>query len=238
MSGKYCECDNFSCDRYDGKVCSGPDHGVCVCGTCQCKDDWTGSDCSCRKSNIDCVDPKTGKVCNDRGNCVCGMCECVAKDDEQYTGQYCEECPTCKSQCETYKECVQCQIFQTGPLDEEQCSRCNIRTIETAEIDVKEGETLCVFIDDDDCKFQFKYGYDDKDDIVYVIAQKTKDCPQPVDVLAIVIGVIVGIVLIGLALLLIWKLLTTIQDRREFAKFEKERMMAKWDTVIENDQLK
>ena len=232
VSGKYCDCDNFSCDRYDGKVCSGPDHGVCVCGTCQCKDDWTGSDCSCRKSNIDCIDPKTGKECNERGNCICGMCECVAKDDEQYTGQYCEECPTCKSQCETYKECVQCQIFQTGPLDEEQCSRCNIRTIETAEIDVKEGETLCVFIDDDDCKFQFKYGYDDKDDVVYVIAQKTKDCPQPVDVLAIVIGVIVGIVLIGLALLLIWKLLTTIQDRREFAKFEKERMMAKWDTVI------
>jgi protocadherin alpha len=64
-----------------------------------------------------------------------------------------------------------------------------------------------------------------------VIAQNTKDCPEPVDVLAIVIGVIVGIVLIGLALLLIWKLLTTIHDRREFAKFEKERMMAKWDTV-------
>jgi hypothetical protein len=46
-----------------------------------------------------------------------------------------------------------------------------------------------------------------------------------------VLGVIGAIVLIGLALLLLWKLLTTIHDRREFAKFEKERMMAKWDTV-------
>lgn len=45
-------------------------------------------------------------------------------------------------------------------------------------------------------------------------------------------GVIGAIVLIGLALLLMWKLLTTIHDRREFAKFEKERMMAKWETVI------
>jgi Integrin beta cytoplasmic domain. len=50
-------------------------------------------------------------------------------------------------------------------------------------------------------------------------------------VIGIVLGVIGAIVLIGLALLLLWKLLTTIHDRREFAKFEKERMMAKWDTV-------
>jgi len=28
-----------------------------------------------------------------------------------------------------------------------------------------------------------------------------------------------------------WKVFTTIHDRREFARFEKERMLAKWDTV-------
>lgn len=44
-------------------------------------------------------------------------------------------------------------------------------------------------------------------------------------------GVVAGIVLIGLALLLIWKLLMIIHDRREFARFEKEKMNAKWDTV-------
>ena len=44
-------------------------------------------------------------------------------------------------------------------------------------------------------------------------------------------GVIGAIVLIGLAFLLLWKLFTTIHDRREFARFEKERMMAKWETV-------
>ena len=32
VTGKYCECDNFSCDRYNGELCSGPDHGECVCG--------------------------------------------------------------------------------------------------------------------------------------------------------------------------------------------------------------
>lgn len=50
----------------------------------------------------------------------------------------------------------------------------------------------------------------------------------------IVLGVIGAIVLIGLAFLLLWKLLTTIQDRREFAKFEKQTMMAKWERVSVN----
>lgn len=118
--------------------------------------------------------------------------------------------------------------------------------IDVDQLEVKEGETHCIFIDDDDCKFQFKYvmiedaDYDggvetasgaESNQRMLVYVQRTKDCPTPVNILAIVIGVIVGIVLVGLALLLIWKLLTTIHDRREFAKFEKERMMAKWDTV-------
>jgi len=38
-----------------------------------------------------------------------------------------------------------------------------------------------------------------------------------------------AIVLIGLLFLVLWKLLTHIADRREYARFEKERMSAKWD---------
>lgn len=57
------------------------------------------------------------------------------------------------------------------------------------------------------------------------------ECPTGPDIIPIVAGVVAGIVLIGLALLLIWKLLMIIHDRREFAKFEKEKMNAKWDTV-------
>lgn len=57
------------------------------------------------------------------------------------------------------------------------------------------------------------------------------ECPSGPDIIPIVAGVVAGIVLIGLALLLIFKLLMVIHDRREFAKFEKEKMNAKWDTV-------
>ena len=67
--------------------------------------------------------------------------------------------------------------------------------------------------------------------IVTVFCAVAAACPESVNVLAIVGGVVGGIVAVGLALLLIWKLFTFIHDRREFAKFEKERQNAKWDTV-------
>ena len=59
-----------------------------------------------------------------------------------------------------------------------------------------------------------------------------------VDIMGIVLGVIGAIVAIGLALILMWKVFTTIHDRREFARFEKERMLAKWDTVSFNSKFK
>ena len=49
--------------------------------------------------------------------------------------------------------------------------------------------------------------------------------------LVIVLIVIAGIVLLGLLLLCLWKLLTMIYDRREYARFEKDRLNARWDTV-------
>jgi len=63
-----------------------------------------------------------------------------------------------------------------------------------------------------------------------VRVQKTKECPPVLNILGIILGVIGAVVAIGFALLLLWKLFTIIHDRREFARFEKERQMAKWDT--------
>lgn len=47
----------------------------------------------------------------------------------------------------------------------------------------------------------------------------------------VLLSVMGAILLIGLTALLIWKLLITIHDRREFARFEEEKARAKWDTV-------
>lgn len=45
ISGEYCECDNFSCDREQGEICGGLERGNCECGTCVCRPGFTGSAC-------------------------------------------------------------------------------------------------------------------------------------------------------------------------------------------------
>lgn len=40
-----------------------------------------------------------------------------------------------------------------------------------------------------------------------------------------------GVVLIGLLLLVIWKVLTQISDLREYRRFEKEKLKSQWNNV-------
>ncbi|XP_012282811.1 integrin beta-PS [Orussus abietinus] len=235
ISGHFCECDNFSCDRDKGLLCS--NHGTCECGQCACNAGWTGPSCNCRSSNDTCIAPGTtnGVLCSGHGDCICGECVChVEGDNTRYSGKHCNKCPTCPSRCEELKSCVQCQMYGTGNYSNpEDCAK-NCRefvpeAVEAVTVDVDNDEVPCFGTDEDDCKYNFVYYYNETN-CLKVRAQTERECPPQVYMLGIVLGVIAAIVLIGLALLLLWKLLTTIHDRREFARFEKERMMAKWDT--------
>jgi protocadherin alpha len=256
VSGDYCECDNFSCDRYNGELCSGADHGVCQCGKCVCNSEWDSpgyTACECRASNDTCITPWgefLNQLCSGHGTCECGKCKCQETADGQYSGQFCEDCPTCPNKCEELQPCVQCKQFGSGPYMNEavetdgytykeygdspktKCDLCNFEPIpvERAEDYVIDDEKLCTFFDDDECQATFVYGYQNQTGELKVWVQKTKECPLVVDIMGIVLGVIGAIVAIGLALILMWKVFTTIHDRREFARFEKERMLAKWDT--------
>lgn len=49
--------------------------------------------------------------------------------------------------------------------------------------------------------------------------------------MVVTLSVVGAILLLGLAALLVWKLLITIHDRHEFAKFEEEKARAKWEAV-------
>jgi Integrin beta tail domain/Integrin beta cytoplasmic domain len=160
---------------------------------------------------------------------------CESTEEGRYSGRYCEKCPTCSGRCQEFKDCVQCQMYKTGLLakDDDCAANCTLFTpiaVEKVEIEDEKDEHICTFYDEDDCRFQFIYN-DREEGKIVVRAQQDRECPPKVFMLGIVLGVIAAIVLIGLAVLLLWKLLTTIHDRREFARFEKERMMAKWDTV-------
>lgn len=237
ISGPYCECDNFTCDMNKGQMCSGPDHGVCVCGKCECHANYTGSACQCLKDVTPCISPENGKVCGGNGQCVCGQCVCNVGGPRQYSGKYCDKCPTCPGRCAEFKDCVLCEVHKRGELYSEEpgtleCGNCTLEPIIVeGKIEANEtrNEHLCSFYDDENCLYVYVYSYNETHHLT-IRAQKDRECPPKVFILGIVLGVIAAIVLVGLALLMLWKMVTTIHDRREFARFEKERMMAKWDT--------
>lgn len=229
-SGKFCECDNFNCDRSNGLICGG--NGVCRCRVCECYPNYTGSACDCSLDTAPCV-ASNGQICNGRGICECGACKCT---DPKFQGPTCETCQTCLGVCAEHKECVQCRAFNKGEKKDtcaQECSHFNLTKVESRDKLPQPVQvnplTHCKEKDIDDCWFYFTYSVNSNNEaIVHVV--ETPDCPTGPDIIPIVAGVVAGIVLIGLALLLIWKLLMIIHDRREFAKFEKEKMNAKWDT--------
>ncbi|XP_050504277.1 integrin beta-PS isoform X2 [Diabrotica virgifera virgifera] len=181
--GKYCECENFSCERHDGKLCSGPDHGICDCGVCHCKEEWSGPNCACAKSNATCYAPGVtdGKICSGHGTCECGVCHCDVTDEGRYSGKFCERCPTCPDRCAEFKDCVQCQQYKTGPLKipedcSAQCTKFTPISADVITVDEKNNEVICSYYDEDDCRFNYVYYFDDEQ--VRVRAQANRDCPQ------------------------------------------------------------
>uniref|UniRef100_A0A1I7ZCY2 Integrin_B_tail domain-containing protein n=1 Tax=Steinernema glaseri TaxID=37863 RepID=A0A1I7ZCY2_9BILA len=233
VSGVFCECDNFNCPRHNRKICS--DHGTCDCGSCTCLPGWTGHACECPTSQDTCI-AANGLICNGHGKCVCGKCIC--EEDQaggRYSGPKCELCPTCPTKCVEYKPCVMCQMWQSGPYNDTQCAECPFEVIPVDELPVlnvtnNAESDECQFVDPaDDCTFYYLYYYEPRANNITVWVNRHKNCPAPVPVLVIVLGVIAGIVLLGLLLLLLWKLLTVLADRAEFAKFENERLNARYD---------
>ncbi|XP_035772510.1 integrin beta-1-like, partial [Neolamprologus brichardi] len=96
-SGKYCECDNFNCDRSGNLLCGG--HGRCECRKCICDTNYTGNACECSLDESTCL-AKNGQLCNGRGKCECGICKC---EDPKFQGPTCEVCPTCPGVCTEHK---------------------------------------------------------------------------------------------------------------------------------------
>lgn len=142
ISGKFCECDNFSCDRHGSLLCSGEDHGECVCGKCQCKSGWGGNACECSTSTDTCKAPTDvgDTVCSGHGDCVCGRCECHTINNTRYHGKYCDRCPTCEGRCSELKNCVECQMYNKGEFkgdNNPDCAKCQFVPIEVEDVECK-----------------------------------------------------------------------------------------------------
>lgn len=234
--GRWCECDTFSCERDpEGRVCGGPERGVCCGGECSCRPGWQGAACGCPASTEACVAPQdagSGRLCSGHGDCVCGRCVCHADARGRFAGPFCQDCAACVGRCSEFRSCIQCMVFQSGELSEEECVR-NCSALNVVQVDSAEAsdpeERKCIFKDDDSCSFTFVYSYGEQNELV-IRAQRTKDCGREAVTWYIVGGVICGILIVGLAIVCVARLLVYLRDRIEYKKFDKEIRGTQWGT--------
>ncbi|XP_056134279.1 integrin beta-6 [Lampris incognitus] len=223
LYGSYCECDDYSCVRFRGELCGG--HGECDCGECVCQSGWIGEYCNCSTSNEACVS-EDGALCSGRGKCECGHCVCTVPGA---SGDMCEKCPTCGDACSSARACVEChlQAKEDTEVCVQKCSVPKISINSTTERD-KSHATHCTLMSESDCLISFSVVVDDSDTTAYDL--QIYDCPDSPNIPMIILGVSLSIMCIGLILLVVWKLLISVHDRKEVAKFEAERAKAKWQS--------
>ncbi|XP_021254422.1 integrin beta-2 isoform X1 [Numida meleagris] len=219
--GTFCDCDNMNCEFHNGSLCGGEERGHCDCGECKCTPKYEGSACQCKKSTDGCRNSRQNE-CSLRGSCYCNRCQCRGG----YQPPFCEECPGCPSPCGRHISCVECKSFKSGPLKKNCSVAC--ANIQLAE-EPRAGSRQCKEKDSENCWISFYMAQDDGEEIYTVTVDPKKECPEPPNVALIVGSTIAGVALIGLLLLLIWRLLTEIFDRREYRRFEKEKSKAKWN---------
>ncbi|XP_004583344.2 integrin beta-7 [Ochotona princeps] len=217
-SGRLCECDDASCERHEGVLCGG--FGRCQCGVCHCHANRTGRACECSGDTDNCVGPE-GQLCSGHGSCKCNRCQCL----DGYYGTLCDQCPGCKTPCERHRDCAECSVFGTGPLASNcstACAHVNVTLAETPNLD----DGWCKERTLDNQLFFFLVENEAGGSVTLRVRpqQKSTDHTQ-----AIVFGCVGGIVVVGLVLVLAYRVLVEIYDRREFSRFEKERQQLNWN---------
>uniref|UniRef100_A0A8D3AL42 Integrin beta n=1 Tax=Scophthalmus maximus TaxID=52904 RepID=A0A8D3AL42_SCOMX len=225
--GGFCECDDFSCARHKGVLCSG--HGECHCGECKCHAGYVGDNCNCSTETASCV-ADDGQMCSGRGHCACGRCQCT---EPGAFGVTCEKCPTCPDACGTKRECIECRLFNSGRLaDNQTCQRLckdEIITVESFNAD-DPGAVLCLYKTDDDCVMKFTYSEHASGQSILTALQEP-ECGGGPDAMTVLLAVVGSILLVGMVLLAVWKLVITVHDRREFARFQSARSRARYEMV-------
>ncbi|TRY74801.1 hypothetical protein TCAL_07115 [Tigriopus californicus] len=248
ISGLFCDnvCDNTACERDESnQTCSG--QGKCVCGECVCNPPWTGPKCNCFQNKDPCRSSESPHlICSGHGICPCDSCICT---DDGWSGPLCNECEVCGSICENLRLCVEFLAFQdekmvSEPYETEEerlgiianaTERCQTLLTYSEEFpeDIPKNYENCTFLRNN-CRYIFSYEpiagiFDTRQVYLHLTDDGLKEvCPPPADYLGLIFGLIGAIVFVGLITVLLWKAFTTIHDRREFAKFEAERMNIKF----------
>uniref|UniRef100_A0A671PNA3 Integrin beta n=1 Tax=Sinocyclocheilus anshuiensis TaxID=1608454 RepID=A0A671PNA3_9TELE len=238
--GPKCECTEgqeqiSDCRAHEGvEMCSGL--GECFCGQCVCHPSSFGHVYGpyCECDDFSCLRFR-GELCGGHGECDCGECVCHSG----WMGEFCN-CSTSNSSCVSLDGsicsgrgkcvCGKCECTVPGASGEwcqrcPTCGDCNIFLLSDFE---ESRAALCTLQSEDYCLLSFSLVDSDHGSIIY--NPKLYDCPEPPNALLIALGVCMSVLIIGITLLVIWKFLVSVHDRKEVAKFEAEKAKAKWQS--------
>ncbi|XP_069562891.1 integrin beta-1-like isoform X1 [Brachyistius frenatus] len=228
--GQFCECSDLSCDQHRGLLCGG--RGRCVCGACVCLPAFGGRACECPLGLESCLS-RDGQICGGRGDCRCGACIC---HDNRFQGPTCELCPSCPGVCTSHRECILCRAFALGLSLKEcevKCSHLNLTSVRQtgvlATVPNSPGLQRCMEMDTEGCRVHFLLKAGEKGEPIRAHVALERECPAGPNVILITAALSGCVVTLGVASLLLWKLLTSIHDRREFARFQSELEQRRWN---------
>lgn len=242
--GEQCQYDPRVCPlarNENGMLLPCAGNGVCINSMCVCNENFTGVDCDCPRDTSacrGCLDDETS-VCSGEGTCVCGVCVC--SNYSLRFGQFCEECGPCRSSCSVINRCIRCNFTNGVECDEE--DRCEkIRFVGSpSEIPGFESIPDCVnpvfkscSLNENGCEVRYSVsrlltGNEPEVYVVINLNQSTiatlrndpNQCSSQVLVWPIVVGIILGIVLVGIIVVIVWRCLTYLGEYLEYKQWEK-----------------
>nr|WEL12717.1 integrin beta 1A [Halisarca dujardinii] len=253
--GEHCQCDQEACPKNSqGVVCNG--HGNCsACSSlCVCDEGYTNHACECTTSNATCISPEDtqDRVCSSHGICECGLCLCDYRSNR--TGSYCDICPECVLSCGNIGDCIVCKV--QGRSDcQAQCGEGANITIFSNRSFVESNQEYptkllrrCQ-VDYETCQLRFYLDSliqgTEADTIVAVYVDTTSSaylnirsdaCGVQEEVWPIVVGIVLGIIVLGLLALIIWRAAVYWMDYMEYRRFvveqEKNVVWSKSDNPV------
>lgn len=226
LSGRYCQCEEGACERHEGLPCGGEQRGECVCGRCRCRPGFGGRGCGCPLARDGCV--RGGTECSGNGQCECGRCRCR----DGFVGALCERCLHCAGRCVRLRDCADCAAFGRGPLRGNCSHACNGTALRVLPPPAPPGAALCRerTADGRVLVFLVESGGGDEDEeggdvSITVWAEEASLRQSP-----LLVAVVAAAVAVGLLLMAAWgRVSVELHDRREFRRFERERLRATWD---------
>ncbi|XP_078490770.1 integrin beta-1-B [Ciona intestinalis] len=210
------------CTDVGGTLCNG--RGTCECNTCECTDTRLYSGATCQTCNLpEC----TGIDGTCSGTTIRACVECIY-DNQRLKKDINVECQSLCSDKQlgnwetkpTLVDCSKCAPGQsTG-----QCSTCT-------DIDQQYTHRCSVITSASSCTANYIIMWDSRRKSYFLGVQNynyATDCPQPINPWLIVGPVVGGIVLIGLIILIVWKIFQTIKDKVEYEQFLEDSKNKTW----------